>query len=402
MKYIVVLADGMADYSIKELGNKTPLQYACTPTFDFLAARGQVGRVKTIPDNMYPGSDTANLSILGYDPRLYYSGRSPYEALSLGVNLEDGDLCFRCNLVTLSEEDNFRDSIMLNHSAGGITSEESRELINAINGVIQQKGISFHCGLAYRHIMLWKDYKSDVKSTPPQDIIGKPIDGFIPKGIDQKVFLDIMKESNEILKNHSVNINRRKKGLKAANSIWLWAQGTLPRLPYFCVKYKVKSSVVSAVDLIKGIGILAGFRVINVDGATGDVNTNFLGKANAALEELKTGQDLVYIHIEAPDESSHNFELHLKVKAIELIDELIVKVIKEALDASKEEYKIMILPDHPTPLSIRTHTSEEVPFLIYNNTKEKHNNITYDEISMNESPLYIKDGYKLMDYFINS
>ena len=402
MKYIIILGDGMSDYPIDELENKTPLQYANKPTIDYLAKHGEMGLVKTIPEGIAPGSDIANLSVMGYNPHIYYTGRSPLEAISIGAELSDNDIAFRCNLVTLSNHTNYYEKIMLDHSSDEITTEEAKSIIEYLNADLSSDDIKFFPGVSYRHILIWKNGPFDFDFTPPHDILDKKIYDYLPKGPFKNVFLKMMKKSNELLSNHPVNKERINKGLNPANSIWIWGEGKKPQLSNFTEKYGVKGSVISAVDLLKGIGICAGLKAINVEGATGNINTNFYGKAIAALEELKNGTDFIYLHIEAPDECGHRHELKNKVKAIELIDKKVVKTIKDELDKTKEDYRIMILPDHPTPLSLRTHTSDPVPFVIYDSTNTKENEVnSYDEYTASQTGVFIDKGHKLMDYFLS-
>ncbi len=402
MKYILVLGDGMADYPIEELDNKTPLQYAHTPNMDYLAAHGRVGMVSTIPDGMPPGSDTANLSVMGYDPRKYYSGRSPFEAASMGVKMEDNDITFRCNLVTLSDDLPYEEKIMIDHSSDEISSQEAVGLIREVNRFLGNCDIKFYPGISYRHLMIWSHGPYQWRLTPPHDILGQRIGRYMPRGEGSDIIEKMMKKSAEFLENHHINRERRVKGLKPANSIWIWGEGKRPKLSSFFDKYGVKGSVISAVDLIKGIGLCAGLKPLDVEGATGNIHTNFLGKAQAALDALlKDDQDFVYIHIEAPDECGHRYEIENKVKSIELIDKEVVGVIREGMERHGQEYRIMVLPDHPTPLSIRTHTGEAVPFLIYQNSDERDNpGQTYDEATAQRSGLIIEEGYKLMDFFL--
>lgn len=401
MKYIVVISDGMADYPVPELGSKTPLQAADTPTFDFLARHGEVGMVNTIPAGMQPGSDTANLSVMGYDPKVYYSGRSPFEAVSMGLTLADTDVIFRCNVVTLSEDEPYKEKIILDHSADEISSEEASELIKAVNEHLQTNDKTFYPGVSYRHILVWNNAPFDFVFTPPHDILGKKITEYLPGGPYGDKFYRMMKESNEFLKDHPVNIKRKERGLKPANSIWIWGEGKKPALSSFYEKYKLKGSVISAVDLIKGIGLCAGLNSIDVEGVTGNYKTNYEGKAQAALDVLRSGQDFVYIHLEGPDECGHRYEIDNKVKAIEYIDKRIVKPIIEDLDNAGEQYSLMILPDHPTPLCLRTHTAEPVPFLIYRSTDKKQDTgYIYNEAEAPKTGLNIEKGHLLMDYFI--
>jgi 2,3-bisphosphoglycerate-independent phosphoglycerate mutase len=420
-KYIVILIDGAADYKIAELGDKTPLRAAKKPAIDYLAMHGKVGMVKTIPDGMSPGSDTANLSIFGYDPRVYYSGRSSLEAVSMGINLSDNDITFRCNLVTLSEAKNYNDRMMVDYGAGEITTEESRVLIEDLAKLLDTEEIKFYPGVSYRHLIVWKGGPDGFELTPPHDISGRRIGEYLPGGKYKDIILSLMLKSAEILKDHPVNKKRISGGNRPANSIWIWGKGNKPRLDSFYKKYGIEGSVISAVDLVKGIAICAGLKAVNVEGATGNIHTNFSGKANAAINEIKNGKDFVYIHIEAPDECGHQGNVTNKVKAIEIIDEKVVKVIKDSLDEMGVDYKILILPDHPTPVSKMTHTSEPVPFLIYESSPEAkglpeeksanwkksankpaNNSLygkIYDEFSAQETGLFIDTGHNLLDYF---
>ncbi|MDX9871609.1 MAG: cofactor-independent phosphoglycerate mutase [Clostridia bacterium] len=401
MKYIVVLADGMADYPLAELGNKTPLQAAQTPSLNYLAQYGQVGMVKTIPDGMPPGSDTANLSVMGYDPAVYYFGRSPFEAVSMGLELAPTDVVFRTNVVTLSEEEPYAEKIILDHSADEISSAEARELIEAVQQKLGTEKMQFFPGVSYRHILVWQEAPFDFQFTPPHDILGQKIANFLPRGPYGHIFLEMMQQSSLILSEHPVNLQRRQRGLKPANSIWIWGEGKKPALPGFYEKYGLKGSVISAVDLIKGIGLCAGLDALEVAGATGNYNTNYEGKARAALDALESGQDFVYIHLEGPDECGHRREIENKVKAIESIDARIVRPIMEEMSARGEEYSLMVLPDHPTPLCLRTHTSEPVPFLLYRSAAGEYDPARiYDEDGAKKTGLFIEQGHSLMDYFI--
>lgn len=400
LKFIVILADGMADYKVKELGNKTPMQYATKSNFDFFAQNGEVGTVSTIPEGMPPGSDTANLAVMGYDPSIYYSGRSPFEAASMGVELEAADVTFRCNVVTLSEGDEYGERVMLDHSADEITTEEAKVLINDLKRQLKNGYMDLYAGISYRHLLVWHNAPQGYKLIPPHDIIGKKVGAYLPEGENSSILLEMMKKSVSILEKHPINLERVKRGLKPANSIWIWGEGKKPLLPSFTQKYGITGTVISAVDLIKGLGICAGLKVVDVEGATGNVHTNYYGKAIAAVEALKKGDDFVYIHIEAPDECGHRNEVENKVKSIEFIDEKIAGVIRKEMEAWGVEYKVMVLPDHPTPLCLRTHTSEAVPFLIYNSSKSKCSAYSFDEEGSAKSSLKFQEGYKLMDYFI--
>lgn len=403
MKFVVVLADGMADYPLQELGNKTPLQAADKPSIDCIARYGDLGMVKTIPPGMYPGSDTANLSVMGYDPRTCYSGRSPFEAVSMGVPLKDTDVTFRCNFVTLSADEPYEEKVMFDHSADEISTEEAGALLASVQEILHTEVLNFYPGVSYRHILVWNEAPFDFSLTPPHDILGKKIKGFLPAGPYGEMFLQMMKKSHSFLKDHPVNIRRSQKGLGTANSIWLWGEGKKPAVSSFYEKYHVRGSVISAVDLVKGIGLCAGLKSIDVPGATGNYQTNYLGKAQAALDALEKGDDFVYIHIEAPDECGHRHEIENKVKAIESIDKLVIKTIMDGLDGRGEDYKMMVLPDHPTPLKLRTHTAEPVPFLIFQSNRlvEKPQQV-YDEFYPRNTGLYFVEGYRLMDYFMSS
>ena len=401
MKYIVVLGDGMADYPVEGLNNKTPLQYASTPTIDYMAKHGILGMVKTVPEGMPPGSDTANMAVLGYDPFVYYSGRSPFEAASMEIPMLETDITFRCNLVTVSDDEPYEEKIMLDHSAGEITTEEAAELIKAVSEHLSTDEIKFYPGMSYRHLMIWNNGPYAWNLTPPHDILGKKVKDYMPKGLNSEVIEELIKKSSKFLSQHDINKKRRSKGLNEANSIWIWGEGKRPLLSSFYEKYNLNGSVISAVDLIKGIGLCAGLDVIDVEGATGNINTNYKGKAKAALSELAKGNDFVYIHIEAPDECGHRYEVENKYKSIEYIDNQIVKAIKDEMEKIGEDYKMIILPDHPTPLALRTHTSEPVPFLIYQSNNELNNpSGIYDEFGAKDTGLYFPEGYKLMDYFI--
>ncbi len=405
MKYIVIIGDGMADYPVEELNGKTPLQYAATPCMDSMANEGTVGRVKTIPEGMSPGSDTANLSVLGYDPQRYSTGRSSLEAAGMGIQLEEGEVSFRCNLVTLSHHSNYREKVMLDYCGGEISTEEGKELIEEINRRLGSKTIKFYPGIGYRHLMVWSGGPSRFEITPPHDILNREIGPCLPSGSNspEQVILEIMKESSRILPTLEINRQRREKGLPEANGLWVWGHGTSPLLPEFFQKYNLRGAVISAVDLIRGIGVSAGLTPVKVEGATGDIHTNFEGKAGAALQTLlEKEMDFVFVHIEAPDECGHRQEIYNKVKAIELIDNKVIKHIVDGLENKGCKYRMLILPDHYTPLSLRTHTAEPVPFLIY----PRLENLAclpgqrLEEKSCQEASLFIEDGYKLMDYFI--
>jgi len=401
LKYIVILADGMADYPVAELGNKTPLQAAKTPCIDYLARYGSVGMVQTVPEGMNPGSDTANLAVLGYNPRECYSGRSPFEAFSIGIPMTEEDVSFRCNLVTVTEDEPYEEKIIIDHSSGEITSEESKILIAAIQEKLGRPGLTFYPGISYRHILLWEKAPWDYEMTPPHDILGKKIGPYQPKGPYGQMFKEMMKASFDILKDHPVNIERKARGLNPANLIWLWGEGRKPAIPSFTEKYGLKGAVISAVDLIKGLGLCAGMDSIDVEGVTGTYETNYAGKAQAALNALRNSSDFVYVHLEGPDECGHRAEIENKITAIERIDQQIIRPIYEALRQTGEEFRIMVLPDHATPLSVRTHTMDPVPFLIYDSRwQEEKPKQAYDEDAAKETGLFVQEGYKLMDCFL--
>ncbi len=369
MKYITILVDGMADYPIEALGGKTPLESAKIPAINALARRGEVGMVQTVPAGMAPGSDVANLALMGYEPELYHTGRSPLEAASMGVELSETDITFRCNLVTLGGGGGFETRTMLDHSAGEISNDEARQLIELIDERLGTEDFKFYPGVSYRHLLVWKHGPWGFELTPPHDILGQGIAGHLPAGEHGPLFLDMTKRSVELLEEHPVNRARRERGENPANSIWMWGEGKRPQLTPFKEKYGLSGAVISAVDLIFGIGILAGLRPIHVQGATGNIHTNFDGKAAAAIEALGGDEDYVYLHLEAPDECGHQGDLQGKIRSIELIDQKVVQPIQSALEASGEEYRMLILPDHPTPLAVRTHVSEPVPYVLFDSSR---------------------------------
>ncbi len=401
MKYVIVLTDGVADVKIEALGNKTPLQVAKIPTINKLAQMGEIGAVKTVPDGMAPGSDVANLSVMGYDPQVYHTGRSPLEAISMGIHLEETDVTFRCNLVTLSAEGNYFDKTMLDNSAGEISSQEAAILIDAVNEAFRTENIAFYAGVSYRHAMVWNDGHEDFEMTPPHDILDREIKDYMPHGKDAAFIIAMMEKSYDILKNHPINKKREEQGLKPANSIWIWGQGRKPRLNSFYEKYGIQGSVVSAVDLVKGIGICAGLQSIDVEGVTANIHTNFEGKTKAVIDELKAGKDFVYLHVEAPDECGHQGDIEGKIKSMEIIDEKMVKPIFEYLKTTGEDFKIMVLPDHPTPICIRTHTGDPVPYVLFDSRKQSFvESNAFDEELAVSSGNYFDKGFKLTDYFL--
>lgn len=402
MKYVVVLYDGMADYPVPALGGKTPMMVAKKPNFDRMAKHGTVGLVRTVAPGLTPGSDVANLSVMGYDPCLYYTGRSPLEAVSMGIDLSDTDVALRCNLVTLSDEEDYSEKTMVDYCAGDISSEEAAEIIKTVEEKLGNDIFAFYSGVSYRHCLVWHGGKTEIgKLTPPHDISGRKIGGYLNKNPDAAGLLELMEKSCEILKDHPVNLKRISEGKRPANAIWLWGQGSRPSLPSFEKLYGVKGSIISAVDLLKGIGICAGMNTPDVEGATGYIDTNFEGKAQKAVEELENGSDFVYIHIEAPDECGHRNEPENKVKAIELIDSRVLPIVLEALE-KYDDYKVMILPDHPTPIVTGTHASDPVPFMIYHKKDEKDSGVdSINEETASKTGLFIEEGPSLMSRFLS-
>lgn len=402
MKYVVVLYDGMADYPVEALGGKTPMQKANKPIFDSLAKRGEVGLVRTIGEGLKPGSEIGNLTVMGYDPRKYFTGRSPLEAISIGVKMADDDISLRCNLVTLSDEENYDDKTMVDYSAGDISSEEAAKIIKTVQQNFGGGEFDFYSGVSYRHCLIFHKGTTDLGTmTPPHDISGRVVGPYISTSPNAQKLTSLMRKSYDLLKDHPVNIERIKQGKRPANSIWLWGEGTKPTLPPFSELYGIKGTVISAVDLLKGIGIAAGMQTPEVEGATGYIDTNFEGKANAAVDALKKDCDFAYIHIEAPDECGHRYEPENKVKAIEYIDSRVLPIVIKGLEEIGEDYKIMILPDHPTPLSTRTHASDPVPYMIYQKSKEKDSGVeSINEESAKKTGNFIDAGYELMNKFI--
>ncbi|MBO5258917.1 MAG: cofactor-independent phosphoglycerate mutase [Agathobacter sp.] len=395
MKYLVILGDGMADRPIEELGNKTPLQYANTPKMDELASKGEVGMVHTIPDGMKPGSDTANLSVLGYNPRQYYSGRSPLEALSIGVPMKDTDIALRCNIVTLSEEeDTYEERHIIDHSASEISTEDCAVLLEAVRKELETEEYKFYLGTSYRHCLIW-DKGEVVDLVQPHDVLGQVIGDKLP---ENPVLREMMKKSYDILVNHPINIERKKQGLNPANSCWFWGAGTKPALFPFQEKTSKTGAMISAVDLLKGIAVGTSMKVINVEGANGGLHTNYDGKAQAAVDVLtKEGYDFVYVHLEGPDEMGHQGSVERKVKAIENLDQLIIRPIVEALEATGEDFRMVILPDHPTPICLRTHTADNVPYLLYDSTDVQEHTWHYNEEEAEKTDNYVAEGHKLID-----
>lgn len=401
MKYLVMLCDGMADEPNEALGNSTPMEKANKPCMDSLAAKAEVGIVKTVAEGLKPGSDVANLSVLGYEPAVYYSGRSPLEAASIGIDLKDTDVTLRCNLVTLSDDEDYENKTILDYCADDISSEEAKILIEYIQEKLGNDVFRFYPGVSYRHCLVWSNGNPHPGVlTPPHDITGKVITDYIPKGEAVDELYDLMKKSYDLLKDHPVNQARIARGKRPANSIWLWGEGTKPLLDNFSEKFGIKGSMISAVDLLKGIAICAGMNSVDVDGATGYLDTNFDGKCKAAIEEFKNGADLVYAHVEAPDECGHRGEIENKVKAIEMIDEHILGPVVEFLKGY-DDFAVLVCPDHPTPLSIRTHTSTHVPYLIYDSKNEINSGVkVFCEKEARETGNYIEKGFTMMNYFL--
>lgn len=400
MKYIVLVGDGMADRPVKELGDKTPLQIASTPNMDALATGGRLGKIRTVPSGMHPGSDVANLSILGYDPRLYYSGRAPLEAASIGVELRKSDVAYRCNLVTLKYNRDRTRAIMEDYSSGHISTSEARELISEIDKGLGSADIKFYPGVSYRHLMVWSNGSVEPECIPPHDILGKEVSDYLPVGFGEDVIRNLMMDSVGFLEAHEVNKKRVRDGKNPGNCIWLWGQGKKPDMPTFKQKYSLDGALISAVDLTKGLGIYAGFDILEVPGMTGYIDTNYRGKAEAALNSLKKS-DFVYVHVEAPDEAGHSGNLKDKIRAIEDFDSLVVGTIMRGAGALGD-CRILLLPDHPTPVEIRTHTDDPVPFVLFDSTKAVNNpGAEFNETMFKRDDiLFFEEGYKLMDHFI--
>lgn len=400
MKYIIVLGDGMADEPIAALGDRTPLQAAEKKAIDALAGDAELGLAYMVPKGMSPGSDTANLSVCGYDPKRYYTGRSPLEALSIGVDMADTDVSLRCNLVTLSEQETeYEERTILDHSSGEISTQDASVLIASVKEGLRKEGYDFYVGTSYRHLLIWKNGQV-TELVPPHDILTRKIGEYLPK---DSVLREMMKASYEILKDHPINIERKKQGLNPANSIWFWGAGTRPALDNFTDKTGKRGAMISAVDLLKGIAVGTGMDNITVEGANGGLHTNYQGKADSAVSALlEDGYDFVYVHVEAPDEMGHQGLADEKIQAIENIDRYIVQTIVDAMKAAGEEYRILILPDHPTPVRVRTHTSDPVPYLLYDSRNRKDGADTYDECTARETGIVWEDGYQLMEHLLSA
>ena len=397
MKYIIILGDGMAGEPLAELGGKTTLEAASTPMMDALASMGTMGLAKTVPAGMKPGSDVANLAVLGYNPAANYSGRSPLEALSVGVAMEDTDVVLRCNLVTVSESEPYAEKTIIDHSSGEISTEDANILMDAIREAFNNETFQFHTGTSYRHITIWKN-GTVLDFSQPHDHLGQVIGPYLPAN---EAFRQMMEKSFDILNDHPLNIQRAAEGKNKANSLWFWGAGTKPSLSNFREKTGLTGGMISAVDLLKGIAVGAGMQVINVDGANGSLHTNYEGKAQAAVKALtEDGLDFVYVHVEAPDEMGHQGNAAHKVQAIEYLDSRIIAPIKAALDASGEDYRMLILPDHPTPIRIRTHTADPIPYILYDSRRQARRIARYTEAEAAATGELLEKGYTLMERFI--
>lgn len=400
MKYMIILGDGMADEPVGALGGKTPIEYADTPTLDKLAPVSEIGLAATIPEGMKPGSDTANLAVLGYDPKRYYTGRSPLEALSIGVDMNETDVALRCNMVTLSDDAlPYEEKTILDHSSSEISTEDAAVLLQAVKDVFETERYHFYVGTSYRHLFIWEE-GDVVELTPPHDIPGRVIKDFLPA---EPFLREMMKKSYEILNSHPLNIERAKQGKNKANSLWFWGAGTRPALSSFYDKTGKKGAMISAVDLLKGIAVGAGLRNIEVPGATGGLDTNYEGKAEAAVKALlEENADFVYVHVEAPDEMGHQGSLEKKVKAIEYLDKRLINVVVERMENAGEDYRLLIMPDHPTPIRVRTHVSDPVPYLLYDSRKKQGKGLLYSEKNAREAGVFVPDGYRMIDKLLEN
>lgn len=404
MKYLLLLGDGMADKDIEELGNKTPLEVANKPLMNEYAKKGITGMVKTVPDLYKPGSDVANLSLMGYAPDKFYTGRSPLEAVNIGVNLKEDDIAIRCNLVTLSEEENnYEDKTMLDYSSSEISTKDADILIKYLEENLKEDDLHFYTGTSYRHCLIVNNAENKTDYTPPHDISLKKITNHLPTGYYKERFINLMKKSHILLKNHPLNIKRKENGLNPANSIWLWGEGRKPKLENFNKLFNKKAAVISAVDLIKGIGLCADMKVINVEGATGTLSTNYENKAKACIDAFNNGYDFVYLHVEASDECGHQGDLYGKIKAIENLNFRLLEPITRALKENNEEFSVLISPDHPTPISTRTHDRTPIPFVIYrsNDDKIKNNDYIYSEKVASKTGIYFDNGPDLLKFFFS-
>ncbi len=403
MKYFILLTDGAGDYEIEALGGKTPLEAADMKNINAYAAKGRVGMVRTVPDGIAPGSDAANLSVMGYDPRIYLTGRSPLEAVSIGIDMSDTDVAFRANIITVEGDGEYEDLIIKDHSAGDISTEEADVLIKACNEAFETDKIKFYTGVSYRHCMIVHNGSTAYDLTPPHDVLDKKVGEYLPKGDGSEFITEMMRRSYDILNNHPINIERRKKGLNPANTLWIWGQGTKPALTSFEERYGIKGAAISAVDLIKGIAICAGLESIDVEGATGNKHTNYDGKAKAAIDAYKNGIEFVYMHMEAPDECSHQGDMEGKVECLEKIDQKIFTPVVNYLKETGEAFRVLVIPDHRTPLVLRTHSREPVPFVLYDSTLETETNDSkkYSEKSGAEG-MYFENGDELAEFFFTN
>lgn len=398
MKYIVILGDGMADEPIDALGGKTPLACAETPVMDELASKGEMGMVQNVPAGMAPGSDVANLSVLGYDPAACYSGRSPLEALSVGVAMEPTDIVLRCNIVTLTEEEPYAKKTILDHSSGEISTADADILMDAIREAFNSDEFQYYTGTSYRHITIWKNGTMP-QLEPPHDHLTQVIGPYLPK---EPKLRAMMEKSFDILNTHPLNLERAAKGKNKANSLWFWGAGTKPSLQNFTEKTGLKGAMVSAVDLLKGIAVGAGMKVYQVPGATGSIDTNFEGKAQAAIDALtKDGSDFVYVHVEAPDEMGHQGLLKEKIQSIEYLDRRLIAPVKKAMEDAGEDFRMLVLPDHPTPIRLRTHTGDPVPYVLYDSTRQRKSIQKYTEAEAEATGNYEPNGYRLIQRLLN-
>ncbi len=401
MKYVVLLGDGMADYPTTKLGGKTPLECAFTPHLDQIAAAGTLGLVNTIPDGLTPGSDVANLSVLGYDPKQTYTGRGPLEAANMGISLGQDDIAYRCNLVTIGGDLARPDAVMEDFTAGHISKDEAKCLINDINKAIGSSKLQFIPGVGYRHLFVWRGVTSSPITTAPHDITGKQIASYLPRGEYAEELLSLMKRANEVLNNHPVNAKRQNLGKKQANSIWLWGQGNAPKIVPLTTRFGISGGMISAVDLLNGIGVYAGLKVIHVEGATGYIDTNYEGKAMMALDALKF-MDFIFVHLEAPDEMGHEGNAVGKIQAIEEFDEKIIGTILNNIGKLNDDYRILVLSDHPTPVDIKTHVADPSPFAVLSSIKEENkvSGLPFNETTARSTDIFIDPGHLLMEKFI--
>lgn len=397
MKYIIILGDGMSDEPIEALGGRTPLEVANTPTMDELASKGEMGMVQNVPAGMSPGSDVANLSVMGYDPAVYYSGRSPLEALSIGIDMEPDDIAFRCNVVTLTEEEPYPEKTILDHSSGEISTADADILMDTIREHFNNEEFRFYTGTSYRHILIWKHGRL-AQLAPPHDHLTKVIGEWLPQ---EQVLRDMMEKSFDLLNNHPLNLQRAAQGKNKANSIWFWGAGTKPNVPNFREKTGLKGAMVSAVDLLKGIAIGAGMKVKQVEGATGSIDTNYEGKAQAAIDALlKEDCDFVYVHVEAPDEMAHQGLMEEKITTIEYLDSRLIALVKQAMEEAGEDYRMLILPDHPNPIRYRTHTGDPVPYVLYDSRVQRRSLARYNEKAAEATGNFVPQGYTLLERFL--